>query len=66
MTKTYAMHKLLEHGDLTLSEAKSITGWPGRSTGYILAHLVHKGLAICKYHQQARQHRYSLKTGATT
>ena len=60
MTRTYAMQKLLEHGPLTLSEARNITRWNGRSTGYILAHLVKKGKVICKHHQQERQHRYSL------
>lgn len=60
MTKTYAMKKLLEHGPLTLAEARNITRWGGRSTAYVLAHLTKKGIAVCKHHQQERQHRYSL------
>lgn len=60
MTKIHAMQKLLEHGPLTLAEARKITLWPGRSVGYALAYLVGKGIVKCKHHQQERQHRYSL------
>lgn len=60
MTKTYAMQKLLEHGPLTLAEARNITRWRGRTTAHILEHLTKKGVAVCKHYQQERKHRYSL------
>ena len=44
MTKTYAMQKLLEHGPLTLAEAREITLWGGKTTAHVLEYLKKKGV----------------------
>lgn len=60
MKKTYAMQKLLEHGPLTLAEAREITLWGGKTTAHVLEYLKKKGVLVCKHYQQERKHRYSL------
>lgn len=43
MTRTYALLKLLVHGDLTMREIVSITGWPVNASRQTVSHLSGSG-----------------------
>ena len=45
MKKTYAAKRLLEHGPLTMSEFRIITGWKGRTAEAALKSLVKSKVA---------------------
>lgn len=44
MTRTYAAKRLLEHGPLTLSEFRAITGWASAECRSALNHLMRAGI----------------------
>lgn len=44
MTRTYALKRLLEHGELTLSQIRAITLWKPRQVRKTVEHLVEKGV----------------------
>ncbi len=44
MTKTYALKRLLEHGQMTRAEMIECTRWPGRQVDSALSGLVQQGL----------------------
>lgn len=43
MTRTYALLKLLDHGDLTMGEIIKITGWPAPKARQTVSHLSQMG-----------------------
>lgn len=43
MSRTYAARRLLEHGPLTRSEFKNITGWKPATVSAVLGYLVDCG-----------------------
>ena len=43
MTRTHALKKLLEHGELTRAEILEITGWTAKQVHYTLAYLADIG-----------------------
>lgn len=43
MTRTYALLKLLDHGDLTMGEIITITGWPAKAARKTVSHLSESG-----------------------
>jgi DNA-binding transcriptional regulator GbsR (MarR family) len=54
MTRTYIAKRLLEHGPLTFSEFREITGWPPNSCSKALDGLRKYGVAIL-YHDDGRR-----------
>ncbi len=45
MTRIYAAKRLLEHGPLTRSELRCITGWHQSTVSAVLARLLSSGIA---------------------
>jgi DNA-binding IclR family transcriptional regulator len=43
MTRTYALLKLLDHGDLAMAEIIAITGWPACRARKTVSHLSSSG-----------------------
>lgn len=43
MTRTYALLKLLDHGELTMGEIITITGWPATKARQTVSHLSQAG-----------------------
>ncbi|MCC2632158.1 MAG: hypothetical protein K0S48_44 [Ramlibacter sp.] len=48
MTRTYAAKRLLEHGPLTFTEMREITGWPARVVAGALRSLMETGVAVAE------------------
>lgn len=48
MTKTYAAKRLLEHGPLTFTEMRQITGWRYATLESALRNLMESGLAVAE------------------
>jgi hypothetical protein len=56
MTRTHAARRLLEHGPLTATEFREITGWKGRTSEVVLRQLCQSRIA--KRVADARGFRY--------
>ena len=50
MTRTYALKRLLEHGELSSKETEIITGWTTRQV-WATIQMMQKTKIVCKYPQ---------------
>ena len=46
MTRTHALKRLLEHGELTRAEIREITGWTAKEVSYTLCYLSEIGAIV--------------------
>lgn len=60
MTRIYALRRLLEHGALTFSELREITGWPDGSIKSAIARMSERGLVDAVPVRRGRVYAYSL------
>ena len=60
MTKTYALKRLLEHGPLTPTEMRQITGWTIKQVHGTLDEMLGTGLVTIDRGRHALQNTYRL------